>query len=213
MTNQLHLRHRSLRPARLGLISVGVAALVLVAGCGSATTPSADAPVQAGKVAAADAGAGAILDKLGVSGKDATQVVDALDQKTGARQVDILASVRFDSLVLKDGAQQASLPIPDGKFYLSVAPYVESTHDCYFHSLTTCKGELADKTMNVTIKDATGKALVDGPVTTYSNGFVGFWLPRDIKGTITVDYQGRTATSAISTDREAPTCLSTLKLV
>ena len=90
---------------------------------------------------------------------------------------------------------------------------MNQTHDCFYHSLTTCIGGLAGQTVDVTIVDSAGKTLVQGPVKTYSNGFVGFWLPRDIKGTITVTQDGRTASSAISTDKDAPTCLSTLKLV
>lgn len=30
---------------------------------------------------------------------------------------------------------------PD-EFYVSVTPYLEQTHDCFFHSRTTCLGEL-----------------------------------------------------------------------
>ena len=114
--------------------------------------------------------------------------------------------------VLKDDSGESQVALPDGQFYLSIAPYVSRTHECFYHSLTTCTGELADQAVDVTIVDSTGKTLVDGPAQTYANGFVGFWLPRDIEGTITVTHQGRTATSAISTDREAPTCLTTLQL-
>jgi hypothetical protein len=213
VNHQRQLSLRPLRPTRLALLSAGTAALVLLAGCGSAATPAAQGPGGAVGVSAAATPADAILQQLGLPGKDAKQVVEALDQKTGERDRDVLASVRYDTLVLKEGGREASLPIPGGKFYLSVAPYVEQTHDCYFHSLTTCKGELAQKTVNVTIKDSTGKAIVDGPATTYANGFVGFWLPRDISGTITVSYDGRSATSQISTTKDAPTCLTTLKLV
>lgn len=210
-----HPAFRPNRPARSlpRLLGASVAALALafVAGCGAADAPTAGAP--AAPAAAADSQAGAILDKLGVAGQDAARVVEALDQKAGERQRDVFASVRYDQLVLKDGATETSLEIPGDRFYLSVAPYVDQTHDCFYHSLTTCKGELADKTVDVTITDASGKKHAEGPVKTYSNGFVGFWLPRDITGTITVSYDGRTATSPISTAKDAPTCLATLKLV
>lgn len=199
------------RITRLVGASVAALALALVAGCGTAETPTTQAPAAAAP--AADSKAGAILDKLDLAGKDAVQVVNALDQTTGERSREIFASVRYDQLVLKDGDSEASLALPGDKFYLSIAPYVDQTHECFYHSLTTCKGELTDKTVDVKITDASGKTLVDGPTKTYSNGFVGFWLPRDITGTITVAYDGRTATSAISTAKDAPTCLATLKLV
>lgn len=203
------------RPSRRRLLALLAAAgltLTAVAGCGSPTTPAAQETSAPAAVAPGGSGTDAILDELGVAGKDATQVVEALDQTTGERRRDVLASVRYDSVVLKDATREASVPLPDGRFYLSVAPYLEQTHDCFFHSLTTCTGELAGQDVDVTITDATGKALVDGKFTTYANGFVGFWLPRDITGTITVSADGRTATSPISTGPDAPTCLTTLQL-
>lgn len=72
-----------------------------------------------------------------------------------------------------------------------MAPYVDQTHECFNHSLTTCKGELASKAMQVRIVDEHGKVLVDETRTTFENGFVGFWLPRDIKGTLRVTYGAR----------------------
>ena len=200
------------------LAATAAASLLLVAGCaGGNENPappakSAGASVGAPAGATADATAQGILAKLGQTGRSATEVIQALDQKTGERQRDVLASVRYDSLVLKDDSGESKVELPDGQFYLSIAPYVSRTHECFYHSLTTCTGELADQTVDVTIVDSAGKTLVDGPARTYANGFVGFWLPRDVEGTITVTHEGRTATSAISTGKEAPTCLTTLHL-
>jgi len=187
---------------------------VLLAGCASSTERSAPpAPGAASSVAAqVDPTAQGILTKLGLTGRSATEVIEALDQKTGERQREVLASVRYDSLVLKDDSGESQVELPDGQFYLSIAPYVSRTHECYYHSLTTCTGELAEQTVDVTIVDTAGKTLVDGPARTYANGFVGFWLPRDIEGTVTVTHEGRSATSAISTGQGAPTCLTTLQL-
>lgn len=207
--------HGDFVPLRtLAVAGVAAVSLALVTGCGTGTSET-QAPTAASPASSAsgtDAPAYAILRKLGVAGRDVTAVVETLDRKAGDRQRDVLASVRYDSLLLKDGDREASLPIPQGRFYLSVAPYVERTHECFHHSLTTCTGELAQKTMQVKITDSTGAVLTDGPVTTYPNGFVGFWLPRDISGTMTVTYDGKSASSPISTDKKAPTCLTTLKL-
>lgn len=216
MTNRQRPAHRQHRTRRAPLVVAAAAAstLMLVAGCASGTGSPTNLPqAAASSVAApADSTAQAILTKLGQTGRSATEVIEALDQKSGERQRDVLASVRYDSLVLKDDSGESRIELPDGQFYLSVAPYVSQTHECYYHSLTTCKGELADQPVDVTIVDSAGKTLVDGPARTYANGFVGFWLPRDIEGTITVTHEGRTATSAISTGRKAPTCLTTLQL-
>lgn len=197
-------------PTRLLQVACTAAVVVLVlAGCGGedpAPTASAS-PAATASSAAADA----ILDRLG-TGDDVVRAIETLDQVTGERQSDVLASVRYDTLVLEDEGSETSVPIPGDRFYLSVAPYVDETHECFYHSLTTCQGELVEETLDVTITDSTGETLAEGPVTTYSNGFVGFWLPRDITATITVSHQGRTASADITTDEDAPTCLTTLQL-
>ena len=70
-----------------------------------------------------------------------------------------------------------------------------ASHDCFYHSLTTCLGELDNEDIQVTITDeGTGEALVDEATTTFDNGFIGFWLPDDATGLIEVSYQGRTGT-------------------
>ena len=57
-----------------------------------------------------------------------------------------------------------------------------------------------------------GVALVDAERTTYTNGFVSFWLPRNITGTITVAADGRTGSVPFATNSDSPTCLTTLKM-
>ncbi|WP_304008832.1 CueP family metal-binding protein [Rothia mucilaginosa] len=87
-----------------------------------------------------------------------------------------------------------------------------TSHDCFYHSLTTCLGELDNEDIQVTITDeATGEALVDEATTTFDNGF-GFWLPDDATGLIEVSYQGRTGTTEFSTTDDGATCVTDLRL-
>ncbi|KAA0916573.1 hypothetical protein FQ137_14960 [Dietzia sp. ANT_WB102] len=155
-------------------------------------------------------------DRHDLAGLDARQVIDRLDAtKVNERPGTLLASVRPDKVVLTDtsSGQSTALPLPDDQFYLAVAPYEQRTHDCYFHSLTTCLGEQPSERMHVTVTDsATGRTIVDEPRTSYDNGFIGLWLPRDIAATITVDHDGATATAPITTGDDDLTCLTTLKL-
>ena len=104
--------------------------------------------------------------------------------------------------------------MPADEFYVSFAPYVSRTHDCHFHSLTTCVGELQNAEVSVKITDdATGEVLVDDSLTTFDNGFVGLWLPRGIDATVTVEHDGKTASSPITTQGDdAATCVTTLHL-
>ncbi|MEV4707881.1 CueP family metal-binding protein [Actinoplanes sp. NPDC049316] len=194
------------------LVLASAALMLTVAGCTGTTSPTESAAT--GSPAPAAAAEQPLLARYGLAGKSAVEVIDRLD-RLGLQQrpADLKASVRTSELLLTAGGQEQSLPIPGDRFYLSVAPYVQGTHECFYHSLTTCKGELADAQVQVRIVDDAGKVLVDETRTTFANGFIGFWLPRDITGTLRMTSGGKTAESTFSTAPDAPTCLTTVQLV
>lgn len=142
-------------------------------------------------------------------------MVDYLDRMaTADRPADVMASMRSDGVLVTDvtTVEEATVDLPDDQFYLSIAPFVSSTHDCYHHSLTTCTGELSNEEIDLEIVDASGNVLLDDTVTVFDNGFVGVWLPADIEGTVTVEYDGKTGSTAFGTGTTDPTCLTTLHL-
>lgn len=149
-----------------------------------------------------------------LAGMDAAGAIDHLDQMAVAdRPTDLIASVRTDELLLTDDNQEIVLDLPQDLTYVSIAPYVNQTHDCFYHSLTTCLGELGNKPIQVTITDeVTGEVLVDEETTTFDNGFVGFWIPDEATGTIEVTHQGRTGTTEFSTTDDGATCVTDLRL-
>ncbi len=102
--------------------------------------------------------------------------------------------------------------MPEDEFYISVAPYVTQTHTCYTHSATGCSGELAGKTFHVLFIDDNGNTLIDGNYDSLQNGFIDFWLPRDIEGTLTITYGELSTTKEISTYTGEPTCETTMQL-
>lgn len=157
-----------------------------------------------------------LLAEHGLDGLEGTELVDHLDTMAiPDRPTDLVASVRPDSVVVSDGTSEEELAIdvPDDMFYVSMAPYVDQTHDCFFHSLTTCVGELRDEEIEVTITDdTTDEVLVEETTTTFDNGFVGYWLPRDIDATITAEHDGRTGELQIATGADDPTCLTGMRL-
>lgn len=158
----------------------------------------------------------AFLSAQNLAGLDARQVIDKLDTLPVAeRPSNLMASVRPDELILIDeNKQQVSMPIPEDQFYLSFAPFKTQTHDCHFHSLTTCLGEMQNEEVKVTISDVkTGEKIIDKTVRTFDNGFVGVWLPRGIEATLHVAQGEKSATSKISTaTSEDATCLTTMQL-
>ena len=195
------------------LLAVTAVAALLLTGC--ADQGDGPATGRGGSHAASvPADAGPLLAKYRLTGKTAVEIIDHLDRLPVAeRPADLKASVRPDSLVISSGAREFRLGIPTDRFYLSVAPYLSRTHDCFYHSLTTCAGELTGTEVGVKVGDGpSGRVLVDEKRTTFANGFVGIWLPRDIRGTLLVTSGGKVGETAIATDEHAPTCLTTVRL-
>ena len=188
-------------------LGAALLAVLAVAGCSAS-----DAPTRSAAEGTTASDPMAFLEPFGLEGSDATEIISTLDQTNDDRALALAGSVRYDTVVFATADGETELPVPDDLFYLSVAPYVESTHECYYHNLARCQGELVEEDMDVTITSADGEVLVDETATTYENGFVGFWLPKDIEGTITVTWDGLTTTAPIATGAEDPTCVTTLQL-
>lgn len=193
------------------LVTALLSATVLVlSGCAAST----DDP---GSQSTSSASAGSVDDVLashGLAELDTVELIDRLDRLAGAeRPTELMAAVLADRLVLTAGPDEVSRELPADRFYLSVAPYASRTHDCFNHSLTTCTGELADTPVEIRVVDReTGEVLMEEERTTFANGFVGLWLPREVEATLTVSSDAGRGAVDISTSDDAATCLTTLKL-
>ncbi|MBP2384407.1 CueP family metal-binding protein [Brachybacterium sacelli] len=157
-----------------------------------------------------------LLQEHGFEDADAHEIIDQLEALPVAeRPQNLIASVTATSLQLQDDAERkAELPLPEDQFYLSVAPFVETTHECAFHSLTTCRGELRSREITVSVVDSSsGEIFEEGARATHDNGFLGLWLPRGITAELTCTLEDYTGTAPISTQAEDDlTCLTSLQL-
>ena len=150
------------------------------------------------------------LERNGFNNLSQEKIVESLEDRTNKTEVE--AGILGDRLEMSDSIGSYTMKLPKDKFYLSVAPYINQTHPCANHSLTGCQGELINEKVRVKIVDKNGKNMVNKEVVTYSNGFFGLWLPKNIEGTITVYYGEKSASTAITTFNNSETCLTTLKL-
>ena len=198
------------RRQRSATVAVTLLAALVLSGCSDdaaepASSSAGDRATEAGLPEAYD------LEDL-----DARAVIERLDAMAIAeRPGGLRASVQPDALVLTDIQRgETRLPMPEDEVYLSIAPYRELTHDCHFHSLTTCIGELGNADVQVTLTDADGETVLDEARQTFDNGFVGVWVPRGlVDATLRITHQGRSGTATVSTAREDdPTCITTLRL-
>lgn len=154
------------------------------------------------------------LTENDLGGKSASQIIDHLDRLGGEeRPANYMASIRAEEILFITGDEELSLDIDSDEFYVSIAPYRESTHPCTYHSLTTCQGELVGEEFQVQVVDDAGEVILDEARTSFDNGFIGLWLPRDISGTITVtDVDGASAEVEFTTDDTGATCITDLQL-
>lgn len=180
---------------------LAVSALAL-AGC-TAPSPTVTGPDEVGLLAAAD-----------LTGRDVTGIIDHLDVlPVNVRPDDLSAIVYSDQLILSTPDEEIHLNMPEDLVYISVAPFVTHTHDCTYHSLTTCLGEMRNAHIEVTITDDdTGAVLIEETTTTFDNGFIGYWLPRDISGIITITQGEFIGSAPFSTGADAVTCITNLRL-
>lgn len=154
----------------------------------------------------------AFLEKYSFSGLDIKTIVHQLDSTT-QEPSELASSIDGEKLTLKDGKSTVALDLPEDSFYLSFAPYENSTHPCGFHSLSSCRGELVNVEVHVKITEDNGVVILEDDLQTMDNGFIGVWLPRDINANIQVTYNGKLASAPISTFADSETCLTTpLKL-
>jgi len=185
----------------------------LAAVLGAIMIVTACAPADTGPTA--NEARDARLSDYDLDGLGGREVIEQLDTMPVAeRPNDLIAAVQPDAVLLSDDdGNQATLDLPDDEFYVSIAPYLDQTHDCHFHSLTTCLGELRNENIDITVTDASDDTVIlDETIHTYDNGFAGLWLPRGIDATLTIEHDDQTASTLISTSGDDPTCLTTLQL-
>lgn len=192
---------------RTWLAAALTAATLATAACApSVSEPDADSSIATATEAAAG------LDELTTLG--AEELIAALEgTPVDERRDDLMASIKPDRVVLTTADGEAEIAIPEGQHYLSIAPFVTSTHECYFHSLTTCTGELGGEDVALRIVDSeTGEVYLDQSATLEDNGFTGVWLPADITATVTITSDRGTGHAQIATDDDDLTCLTGLQL-
>jgi hypothetical protein len=151
-----------------------------------------------------------LKEKLkGIDGKTAM----AIANKWHMDKIDVVTFVTPDKVnfKFKDG-ETISILLPDDVMMVSIAPYINKTHTCATHYISSCDAELKNTKIKVTAVAAGGKILINKIMKTAPTGFLDLWLPRNQIIDITVSAKGKSATGRIFTNRDSKTCETTLKL-
>ncbi len=151
--------------------------------------------------------------KIESSSGQETDVKQLVMEFSSGKRKDVLASITSRELILtKENREKEIYLLPEDEFFVSIAPYIEGTHPCAIHNLTTCQGELPLEEFDVYIKDSEGNVILDQSVKSYPNGFIDLWLPRNKTYQVTIEYNGKTAKTEISTFDDSNTCITTMQL-
>src|SRR5699024_2395274 len=108
------------------------------------------------------------------------------------------ASITSHELVGVADNKELGYELSVEKFFVSIAPFINETHECAVHSLTGCHGELVEEDFDVLITDSSGEVVVDETMTTEKNGFIDLWLPRDETFVVEMTQGSRTTEAKIS---------------
>ncbi len=149
-----------------------------------------------------------VLEKYDLDSMSVIEMVNALDERVDEPS-SLTASITPNTLVLYDNGEQFNFDLPDDQFYVSFAPYINSTHPCGQHNLVSCRGELKNETFHVIITKVDGTVIIDDYLTSMDSGFIGLWLPKDIEGTINIEYNDLSVESSIFTFDQSDTCITT----
>ncbi|HAX03682.1 MAG TPA: hypothetical protein DEA30_04140 [Acholeplasmataceae bacterium] len=154
-----------------------------------------------------------LFERHNLSNKSVEEIVSYLEQRLDEDDK-FFAGIYGDKLVLGDDKEQIELALPNGLFYLSIAPYINQTHPCTNHNLVTCRGELKNQVFQIEIIDLeTNTVISKRDISSSANGFAGIWLPANKNLSIKVTYNSLSTTTDISTYSTSNTCLTKMKLV
>lgn len=145
-----------------------------------------------------------------IDSQDIKQLVN--DYSTRTLEAESASITPQQLIVTGTDAKKLTYELPEDEFFLSIAPYVDTTHPCAIHSLSGCQGEMVNEEFDVHIVDKDGNTIVDKTMKSQSNGFIDLWLPRDTTYSVTIEHNGKIAESEISTFESDDTCISTMQL-
>lgn len=146
------------------------------------------------------------------NGKEEQDIKEKVHEYSVGTFEDVTASITSHELIVTDNGKETSFDLPEDEFFVSIAPFVGTTHECAIHSLTGCQGELVEKDFDVYIEDEEGNVVLDKTVASLENGFIDLWLPRDQTFQVKIAYDGKTVESQISTFKGDNTCITTMHL-
>jgi hypothetical protein len=145
-----------------------------------------------------------------LKGIDASRAME-LANAWGVAKAPVQSFVTPQAVNFEIGGKKAQVALPTDRMVVAVAPYINRTHPCKTHYMSSCQGELAGTLVEVQVTQ-NGKEVIKGTVKTLENGFLELWLPRNQSYQLNLKAKGLSATGLISTFNNSDTCVTTFQL-
>lgn len=143
---------------------------------------------------------------------DPIEAVDVLNEWRDTKP-EILSYINADNIVISFPDNEiVELELPEDKMFVAIAPYVDETHQCYFHYFSSCMAEMKSKSFTIELIDNNTNSSVSKEVNSLNNGFFELWLDRNKKYEIFVKYSNKTGNDTINTFSKSRTCITTVHL-
>lgn len=111
---------------------------------------------------------------------------------------------------------QTALNAENDRFYLSIGLYANYTHECYYHNPGTCDAQFKSTPVKYRIQSLNSSFVLENTVKTTDKGWIDYYLPKNQKFNAEFEVQGEgggmRGSGIISTEADARTCISTIKV-
>lgn len=150
-----------------------------------------------------------VFQKFNLDPSNVSALIEQLENESFPNSLS--ASITDQQVLIYYQNETYEIDIHDSLLYVSFAPYLTYTHDCFRHSLTGCQGEMVNQNMVVKIYDDSLQLLDTKTVNTGKDGFIGLFLERNRTYKIVVEYENM-QTEFFVMSGTTQTCYSELKL-
>jgi hypothetical protein len=150
-----------------------------------------------------------LLKKYELDINDKTELIQQLENKD--YQGNVRASISDQSIYLNIDGKALEIDIESEDLYIAFAPYISTTHDCYTHSLTGCRGELIDREVTVKIYDEFDELLLEEVYNTGRDGFIGLFLTKGNYYRVEASYDGKLSSFEVI-ENTSQTCYTEVEL-
>lgn len=150
-----------------------------------------------------------VFEKYGLDKSNVIELIEKLENNDFPDELS--ASITEEQVLIYFKEDTYEIDIPENVLYISFAPYLTYTHDCFRHSLTGCQGELVNKDMLIKVYSQNEELIFSRQENTGDDGFIGLFLESNQTYKIEITYENTQVMFMVQSGT-SQTCYSELQL-